>query len=209
MRHDNLPNPSKPLPPSASDQTRPALIRAALRLFGAKGYDGTSTREIAAAANANIGSIAYHFGGKEGLRAACASFIVDTIQAVASAGASGREHGAEGRGRGDRAAQRCAGAHGRLHRRAAGGRRDRAVRAARARASDLGARHASTTACSSRPTSGCARSGPTRPARTPRATAPRSPFSRMIGQVVYFRIGREAVMRRMGWRISARRRRPR
>ena len=26
-----------------------------------------------------------------------------------------------------------------------------------------------------------------------------SPSSRMIGQVVYFRIGREAVMRRMGW----------
>jgi AcrR family transcriptional regulator len=75
--------PSAP-PPSASDQTRSALIRAALRLFGAKGYEGASTREIAAAANANIGSIAYHFGGKEGLRAACASFIVDTIQAVAS-----------------------------------------------------------------------------------------------------------------------------
>ena len=32
--------------------------------------DGASTREIAAAANANIGSIAYHFGGKEGLRLA-------------------------------------------------------------------------------------------------------------------------------------------
>ena len=60
-----------------------ALIRAALKLFGAMGYDGASTREIAAAANANIGSIAYHFGGKEGLRAACATFIVDTIQAVA------------------------------------------------------------------------------------------------------------------------------
>ena len=60
-----------------------ALIRAALKLFGTKGYEGASTREIAAAANANIGSIAYHFGGKEGLRAACAAFIVDTIQAVA------------------------------------------------------------------------------------------------------------------------------
>jgi AcrR family transcriptional regulator len=74
---------SKAQPPSASDQTRMALIRAALKLFGTMGYDGASTREIAAAANANIGSIAYHFGGKEGLRAACATFIVDTIQAVA------------------------------------------------------------------------------------------------------------------------------
>ncbi|MGO4840625.1 CerR family C-terminal domain-containing protein, partial [Rhizobiaceae sp. 2RAB30] len=49
-----------------------------------KGFDGTSTRDIAAAAKANIGSIAYHFGGKEGLRAACAAFIVETIQSIAS-----------------------------------------------------------------------------------------------------------------------------
>jgi AcrR family transcriptional regulator len=72
-----------PLPPSA-EQTRQALIHAALKLFGANGFDGTSTREIAAEANANIGSIAYHFGGKEGLRRACAGFIVETIQGVAS-----------------------------------------------------------------------------------------------------------------------------
>ncbi|MBX3577250.1 MAG: CerR family C-terminal domain-containing protein [Rhizobiaceae bacterium] len=68
---------------SSSDQTRQALIRAGLKLFGTKGYDGASTREIAAEAGANIGSIAYHFGGKEGLRAACARHIVDTIQGVA------------------------------------------------------------------------------------------------------------------------------
>jgi TetR/AcrR family transcriptional regulator, regulator of cefoperazone and chloramphenicol sensitivity len=73
----------QPAPPSA-EQTRQALIRAALKLFGTKGFDGTSTREIAAAANANIGSIAYHFGGKEGLRAACANFIVQTIQTIAA-----------------------------------------------------------------------------------------------------------------------------
>jgi AcrR family transcriptional regulator len=52
-------------------------------LFGRKGYEGTSTREIAALAKANIGSIAYHFGGKEGLQLACADFIVETIQGVA------------------------------------------------------------------------------------------------------------------------------
>jgi AcrR family transcriptional regulator len=64
--------------------TRAALIRAALKLFGKQGFDGTSTREIAAAAKANIGSIAYHFGGKEGLRAAVADYITDMIQTVAS-----------------------------------------------------------------------------------------------------------------------------
>lgn len=75
--------PTRPAPASSSDQTRQALVRAALELFGDKGFEGTSTREIAAKANANIASIAYHFGGKDGLRDACADFIVDTIRGVA------------------------------------------------------------------------------------------------------------------------------
>jgi AcrR family transcriptional regulator len=72
------------VPITSAEQTRRALVHAALQLFGSKGFDGTSTRDIAAAANANIGSIAYHFGGKEGLRAACAAYIVETIQSIAS-----------------------------------------------------------------------------------------------------------------------------
>lgn len=52
------------------------LIRAGLFLFGQKGFDATTTREIAAFAGANIAGISYHFGGKDGLRAACADFIV-------------------------------------------------------------------------------------------------------------------------------------
>lgn len=68
--------------PSA-EQTRAALIHAALQLFGSKGFDATSTREIAGLAKANIGSIAYHFGNKEGLRLAAADYIVETIQGVA------------------------------------------------------------------------------------------------------------------------------
>lgn len=67
---------------SPSEQTRMALLRAGLRLFGRKGYEGTSTRELAALAKANIGSIAYHFGGKEGLHLACADFIVESIRSV-------------------------------------------------------------------------------------------------------------------------------
>jgi AcrR family transcriptional regulator len=73
---------TKSVPPTSSEQTRQALVYAALRLFGEKGFDGASTRDIAALANANIGSIAYHFGGKEGLRAACAAFIVETARAL-------------------------------------------------------------------------------------------------------------------------------
>lgn len=68
---------------SGADQTRLALVRAALVLFGRNGYDATTTREIAAAAKANIGSIAYHFGGKDGLHAACAQHIVETIRGIA------------------------------------------------------------------------------------------------------------------------------
>lgn len=84
--------------PSPADRTRAALIRAALKLFGRQGFEGTSTREIAALAKANIGSIAYHFGGKEGLRAACANHIVETIGGVAGAAmaeATGEMHGPE------------------------------------------------------------------------------------------------------------------
>ncbi|APO65213.1 TetR family transcriptional regulator [Brucella suis] len=77
-------------PPQASlssEQTRKALIVAALRLFGAKGYEATSTREIASLTKANIGSIAYHFGGKEGLRLAAADYIVRNLPADRGAGA--------------------------------------------------------------------------------------------------------------------------
>jgi TetR/AcrR family transcriptional regulator, regulator of cefoperazone and chloramphenicol sensitivity len=69
--------------PGGAEATRQALIMAGLTLFGRRGFEATSTREIAAAAKANIGSIAYHFGGKDGLRAACARHIVDTIRRVA------------------------------------------------------------------------------------------------------------------------------
>ncbi len=75
---------SPPQPPLSSEQTRKALTIAALRLFGTKGYDATSTREIAALAKANIGSIAYHFGGKEGLRLAAADHIVETFRLIAA-----------------------------------------------------------------------------------------------------------------------------
>lgn len=55
-------------PPRADgEQTRERLLLAGLRLFAEKGYAQTSTREIAAAAQANIAAIAYYFEGKAGL----------------------------------------------------------------------------------------------------------------------------------------------
>ena len=65
---------------NSAEQTRLALVRAALDLFGRKGFEGSSTREIAALAEANIGSIAYHFGSKEGLHQACGAEISRRIR---------------------------------------------------------------------------------------------------------------------------------
>ena len=71
--------------------TRAALIRVGLDLFGARGFEAASTRAIAAAAGANVAAIAYHFGGKEGLRLACADHVAATIRAALepAAGAAG------------------------------------------------------------------------------------------------------------------------
>ena len=63
--------------------TREALIVAGLKLFGELGFDGTSTRAIANEAKVNAAMIAYYFGSKEGLRQACAEWIVSSIEAVA------------------------------------------------------------------------------------------------------------------------------
>lgn len=46
---------------------RSRLIEAATKLFAEHGLDGTSTRDIAKAADLNISLISYYFGGKEGL----------------------------------------------------------------------------------------------------------------------------------------------
>lgn len=63
-------------PRTASDRTKKALVEAAIAVFGEKGYAASSTREIAKEASANIAAISYHFGGKEGLRDACAVYVV-------------------------------------------------------------------------------------------------------------------------------------
>ncbi len=72
-------------PVSGAEVTRLALIEAGLRLFGDRGYEAVSTREIADHAAANIGSIAYHFGGKPGLRVACARYVAGRLREVIGA----------------------------------------------------------------------------------------------------------------------------
>ncbi len=50
-----------------SGDTKAQIMRAAILLFTARGYEGASVREIATAAGVNIGLIRYHFGHKADL----------------------------------------------------------------------------------------------------------------------------------------------
>ncbi|MFV0383284.1 CerR family C-terminal domain-containing protein [Paracoccus sp. (in: a-proteobacteria)] len=70
---------------TSPDDTPRQLIAAALHLFGHQGYAATTTRAIAARAGANIGLIAYHFGGKPQLRLACADEVVRRMSLVTAA----------------------------------------------------------------------------------------------------------------------------
>ena len=49
------------------EQSRERLLRVGLALFAQKGFEKTSTREIAEAAQTNIAAISYYFGDKAGL----------------------------------------------------------------------------------------------------------------------------------------------
>ena len=69
----------KPPAADSTDRTREVLVRVALERFGTNGFDATSTREISKLAGANIAAIAYHFGGKEGLRTSCAEYVAALI----------------------------------------------------------------------------------------------------------------------------------
>ena len=62
--------------PSKSDLAKVKLLEAALELFGEKGPDGATVREIARAAGQNVAAIAYYFGGKQQLYRAVLEGIV-------------------------------------------------------------------------------------------------------------------------------------
>lgn len=57
------------------------LLDSALDLFGRLGFDGASTRAIAAAAGKPMSAITYHFGGKEELYVAVARYLSQRIGA--------------------------------------------------------------------------------------------------------------------------------
>lgn len=61
-----------------SDKARELLIQAAKSLFGKKGFDGVSVREIADAADVNFSLIRYYFGDKVGIYRACLDLYGNT-----------------------------------------------------------------------------------------------------------------------------------
>ena len=81
-----------------SAQARRKLIEAGIVLFGRKGLEGTSTREIAGAAGVNIAGIAYHFGGKDRLYLACAEHIAKTVLSGVNEQLRGAKSGANSGG---------------------------------------------------------------------------------------------------------------
>jgi len=52
---------------NASTDTPNRILEVARELFAARGYEGTTVRDIAVAAKANLAGVGYHFGSKQGL----------------------------------------------------------------------------------------------------------------------------------------------
>jgi AcrR family transcriptional regulator len=64
-----------------SAATRQRILAAALPAFARLGFDGASTREIAAAAGVNQGLITYHFASKQALWQAAADDVFGRLRA--------------------------------------------------------------------------------------------------------------------------------
>ncbi|MDP5015715.1 TetR/AcrR family transcriptional regulator [Anabaena sp. UHCC 0187] len=54
-------------PPSSEAQTRTRILQAAQRLFAAKGFEGTTTRELAQTAGVAEGTLFRHFANKKAI----------------------------------------------------------------------------------------------------------------------------------------------
>lgn len=59
------------------EETRRRIVEVALRLFAERGFEGASTRDIAAAAGVNAPALQYYFDNKEGVYRACAENIAE------------------------------------------------------------------------------------------------------------------------------------
>ncbi len=69
-----------PASPSRSERARQRLLAAALKVFGEKGPRGASVREITRAAGQNVAAVAYYFGSKQKLYEAVMEGIVRELR---------------------------------------------------------------------------------------------------------------------------------
>ena len=58
------------------EETRARIITTAVDLFGERGFDGTSTRDIASRAEVRTPALQYYFDSKEGLYLACVKHVI-------------------------------------------------------------------------------------------------------------------------------------
>ena len=61
------------------EETRARIVTAALKMFGERGFEGASTRDIATSAGVNAPALQYYFDNKEGVYLACAEHIVKRV----------------------------------------------------------------------------------------------------------------------------------
>ena len=61
------------------EETRARIVTAALKMFGERGFDAASTRDIATIAGVNAPALQYYFDNKEGLYLACVEHIVKRV----------------------------------------------------------------------------------------------------------------------------------
>jgi AcrR family transcriptional regulator len=74
--------------------SKESIVKAAVALFNANGYDGTSVRDIAKEANINAANISYYFRNKQGLLEYCLTVFFEGYLAELEKGFSALESGA-------------------------------------------------------------------------------------------------------------------
>ena len=73
------------------EETRARIVAAALKLFGERGFEGASTRDIAMSAGVNAPALQYYFDNKEGVYIACVEHIVSRVWEYMSDAVDGAE----------------------------------------------------------------------------------------------------------------------
>jgi len=67
---------------SRGEETKLRLILAAIEIFAEDGYEGASTRQLAARAAVNLASLTYYFDGKPSLYRAALEHVVEKINQI-------------------------------------------------------------------------------------------------------------------------------